>query len=187
MSMLTVAARDFGMSVRLDREVLDAFSSSLRGACLTPSSPEYDEARVIWNGLGDKRPAIIVRCTGAADVIDAVRFAHKHGLLVAVRGGGHNVAGNAMCDGGIVVDLSGMRSVRVDPTARTARVSGGATLGDVDRETQAFGLAAPFGVVSQTGVAGLTLCGGLGWLRRKHGMAAMRLFRLILLPPMADC
>jgi FAD/FMN-containing dehydrogenase len=171
MSVLTMAARNSGESVSLDRDTLDAFSSSLRGASLVASSPGYDEARVIWNGLADKRPAIIARCTGAADVIDAVNFARNHGLLVAVRGGGHNVAGNAMCDDGIVIDLSGMNSVRVDPTARTARVGGGATLGDVDHETQAFGLAAPLGVVSKTGVAGLTLCGGLGWLRRKHGMA----------------
>jgi FAD/FMN-containing dehydrogenase len=171
MSAVTMAARNSGKSITLDRDTLEVFSSGLRGACLFPSSPDYDEARVIWNGLADKHPAIIVRCTGAADVIDAVNFARKHELLVAVRGGGHNVAGNAICDDGIVVDLSGMNSVRVDPTARTARVGGGATLGDVDRETQAFGLAAPLGVVSQTGVAGLTLCGGLGWLRRKHGMA----------------
>ena len=171
MSVVTMAARNSAKTISVDRDTLDAFGSGLRGACLVPSSPGYDEARVIWNGLADKRPAIIARCSGAADVIDAVNFARKHELLVAVRGGGHNVAGNATCDDGIVVDLSGMNSVRVDPTARTARVGGGAVLGDVDRETQAFGLAAPLGVVSKTGVAGLTLCGGLGWLRRKHAMA----------------
>jgi FAD/FMN-containing dehydrogenase len=126
---------------------------------------------VIWNGSADKRPAIIAQCVGVADVIDAVNFAREHNLLVAVRGGGHNVAGNAVCDGGIVIDLSAMNGVRVDPTARRAWAGGGATLGDVDRETQAFGLAAPLGVVSLTGIAGLTLCGGMGWLRRKHGMA----------------
>jgi FAD/FMN-containing dehydrogenase len=126
---------------------------------------------MIWNGSADKRPKIIAQCVGAADVIDAVNFARKHDLLVAVRGGGHNVAGNAVCDGGIVIDLSLMNGVRVDPAARRARAGGGAILGDVDRETQAFGLAAPLGVVSLTGIGGLTLCGGMGWLRRKHGMA----------------
>ena len=131
----------------------------------------YDEARAIWNGSIDRRPAIIAQCSGAADVIDAVNFAREHNLLVAVRGGGHNVAGNAICDGGLVIDLSTMNGVRVDPTARRAHVGGGALLGDVDRETPALRLAAPLGVVSLTGVAGLTLCGGLGWLRRNHGMA----------------
>src|SRR5215475_603868 len=171
MSAVTMAARNSAKTISVDRDTLDAFASGLRGACLVPSSLGYDDARVIWNGFADKRPAIIARCSGAADVIDAVKFARKHELLVAVRGGGHNVAGNAICDGGIVIDLSGMNSVRVDPTARTARVGGGAILGDVDRETQAFGLATPLGAVSLTGVAGLTLCGGLGWLRRKYGMA----------------
>src|SRR5215470_18173215 len=104
MSVVTMAARNSGKSITLDRDTLEAFLSGLRGACLVASSPGYDEARVIWNGLADKRPAIIARCTGAADVIDAVNFARKHELLVAVRGGGHNVAGNAMCDGGIVID-----------------------------------------------------------------------------------
>jgi FAD/FMN-containing dehydrogenase len=159
------------MSVLTMPEALGAFSSGLRGACLTAASPGYDEARAIWNALADKRPAVIVQCTGAADVIDAVRFARKHNLLVAVRGGGHNVAGNATCDDGIVIDLSRMNAVRVDPVARTARAGGGATLGDVDRESQAFALAVPLGIVSQTGIAGLTLCGGLGWLRRKHGLS----------------
>src|SRR5215470_18484610 len=151
--MNETAAHKTSPALDPDQEALDSFSSQLRGACLTPSSPGYNEARVIWNGLADKRPAIIVQCTGAADVIDALRFARKHGLQVAVRGGGHNVAGNASCDGGLVIDLSGMNAVRVDPVARRAWVGGGATLGDVDRETQAFALAAPLGVVSQTGVA----------------------------------
>jgi FAD/FMN-containing dehydrogenase len=171
MSVLTMTARNSDRTIGLDPETLAAFSSGLRGACLTAASPGYDEARVIWNGLADKRPAVIVQCTGAADVIDAVKFAGKHRLLLAVRGGGHNVAGNATCDGGMVIDLSHMRAVRVDPVARRARAGGGATLGDVDRETQAFGLATPLGIVSQTGIAGLTLCGGLGWLRRRHGLA----------------
>ena len=185
MSALEVSARNPDSSFQVNQEALDSLSSQLRGACLTPSSPGYNEARVIWNGLADKRPAIIVQCTGAADVIDALRFARKHGLQVAVRGGGHNVAGNASCDGGLVIDLSRMNAVRVDPVARRAWVGGGATLGDVDRETQAFDLAAPLGVVSQTGVAGLTLCGGLGWLRRKHGMACDALISADVVT--ADC
>jgi len=157
------------MSLGLD--AIGTLAEALRGPVITPADPSYDEVRVIWNGSADKRPAIIARCVGAADVIDAVNFARENKLLVAVRGGGHNVAGNAVCDGGIVIDLSLMNGVRVDPTARRARAGGGAILGDVDRETQAFGLAAPLGVVSLTGIGGLTLCGGIGWLRRKHGMA----------------
>ena len=155
----------------VEGDTIEEFRSGLRGPCLRAGDDAYDDARVIWNGSVDKRPALIARCSGVADVIDAVNFAREHDLLLAVRGGGHNVAGNAMCDGGLVVDLSTMNYVRVDPVARRAHVGGGALLGDVDRETQAFGLAAPLGIVSLTGVAGLTLCGGLGWLRRKHGMA----------------
>ena len=155
----------------LSKEAVGALAESLRGGVLTSSDPGYDEARVIWNGSADKRPAVIARCVGAADVIDAVNFAREHDLVVAIRGGGHNVAGHAVCDGGMMIDLSAMNGVRVDPTARQARAGGGATLGDVDRETQAFGLAAPLGVVSLTGIGGLTLGGGMGWLRRKHGMA----------------
>jgi FAD/FMN-containing dehydrogenase len=160
-----------GNQMTMPAEAVEAFIEAHRGPCLQPGDGGYDEARVIWNGSADKRPAIIARCAGAADVIDAVNFAREQGILVAIRGGGHNVAGNAVCDGGLMIDLSLMNGVRVDPSARRARAGGGATLGDVDRETQAFGLAAPLGVVSLTGIAGLTLCGGMGWLRRKHGMA----------------
>jgi FAD/FMN-containing dehydrogenase len=167
---ISAVSRDGKRTIDLSEEILSAFSTALRGRCLTPADSGYEAARIIWNGSADKRPAIIARCSGVADVIDAVNFARKHDLLVAVRGGGHNVAGNAVCDGGIVIDLSAMNGVHVDPAARRVRVAGGATLGDVDRETQAFGLAAPLGVVSLTGIAGLTLCGGLGWLRRKYGM-----------------
>lgn len=160
-----------GTITRLDEATIEEFKSSLRGELLTPSDEGYDEARLIWNGMHDKRPALIARCTGVADVIDAVNFARTHNLLVAVRGGGHNVAGTGSCDGGIMIDLSLMRAVHVDPKAKTARVQGGATLGDMDRETQVYGLAAPAGNVSTTGVAGLTLGGGMGHLRRKHGLA----------------
>ena len=160
-----------GSKAVLSEASLDEFRGRLRGPSLLADDLGYDEARAIWNGSTDRHPAIIVQCSGTADVIDAVNFAREHKILIAVRGGGHNVAGNAVCDGGLVIDLSLMNGVRVDQAARTARAGGGALLGDVDRETQAFGLAAPLGVVSLTGVAGLTLCGGLGWLRRKHGMA----------------
>jgi FAD/FMN-containing dehydrogenase len=160
-----------GSPTTIDIAAIEEFTAGLRGPSYRQGDQEYDEARIIWNGSTDKHPAIIVQCSGAADVIDAVNFARRHNLLVAVRGGGHNVAGNAVCEGGVVIDLSKMNSVRVNANAKRAYVGGGALLGDVDRETQVFGLAAPLGVVSLTGVAGLTLCGGLGYLRRKHGMA----------------
>ena len=155
----------------IDHDTLEALSGRLRGRIITPDSSDYEEARQVWNGMIDRRPAFIVRCAGAADIAEAVRFANEHGILTSVRGGGHNVAGNAVLDGAMVIDLSEMRSVRVDPLRRTATVEGGATLGDLDHETAPFGLAAPVGVVSATGVAGLTLHGGLGWLTRKHGAA----------------
>jgi FAD/FMN-containing dehydrogenase len=157
--------------VRLDSEAVQAFMTSVRGRVLVPSDEGYDEARAIWNGLIDRRPALIVQCLGAADVVDAVNFAREHDLVLSIRGGGHNVAGNAVNDGGMVIDLATMRSVRVDPSTQTVRVQGGATLGDLDRETQLFGLAVPSGVVSTTGVAGLTLHGGVGHLRRKYGLS----------------
>ncbi len=158
-------------TARLDEAVVQAFKASLRGPLLGPSDAGYDEVRQVWNGLIDRRPALIVRCAGAADVIAAVTFARAHKLLVAVRGGGHNVAGNAVCDGGLMIDLSLMKGIRVDPQTRTAWAQGGVTWGDLDAETQIFGLAAPGGVVSTTGIAGLTLGGGLGWLRSKHGLS----------------
>ena len=156
---------------KVEAEALQAFGMQMRGSVLTSEDPGYDEARKIWNGLIDRRPAIIAQCTGAADVVDAVTFARENGLVVSIKGGGHNVAGNAVNDGGLVIDLSPMRGVHVDPSAGTVRVQGGATLGDMDRETQLFGLAVPAGVVSTTGVAGLTLHGGVGHLRRKHGLS----------------
>lgn len=159
-----------GTEIKLTESAISDFKAGFRGDILKPEDAHYDEVRQIWNGMHDKRPALIARCTGLADVIAAVNFARSNRLLVAVRGGGHNVGGTASCDGGIMIDLSLMRAVSVDPKARTANVQGGATWADVDRETQVFGLAAPGGVVSTTGVAGLTLGGGLGWLRRKHGL-----------------
>jgi FAD/FMN-containing dehydrogenase len=142
-----------------------------RGEVVLPTSPGYETARRIWNGAIDRHPACIARCTGAADVVAAVRFARDHDLEIAVRGGGHNVAGTALCDHGLVIDLSEMRAVSVDPAGRTAWVQGGALWGDVDHETQAHGLATTGGIIGHTGVAGLTLGGGIGLLMRKHGLA----------------
>ena len=159
-----------GDHVALESAVIDAFASRLAGRVLVDSAAEYEQARRVWNGLIDKRPAVIVRCSGAADVLDSLRFAGDHDLLVAVRGGGHNVAGFGTCDGGLVIDLSPLRGIRVDPAKRTVRAQAGVTWGELDRETQAFGLAVPGGVVSTTGIAGLTLGGGQGWLRRTYGM-----------------
>jgi FAD/FMN-containing dehydrogenase len=159
-----------GGTTSLEESAVAQFQSKFRGTLLRPGESGYDEARQIWNAMIDRHPALIARCASVADVIQAVEFARGRGLLVAVRGGGHNIAGNAVCDGGLVIDLSLMRSVRVDPRARRATVEPGATLGDFDREAQAFGLATPLGINSTTGVAGLTLGGGFGWLTRKHGM-----------------
>ncbi|MBB4188307.1 FAD-binding oxidoreductase [Sinorhizobium terangae] len=151
-------------------EAIEALAGQLRGRVLTENDATYDEARTIWNGMIDRKPALIVQCAGAADVINAVRFAAENGLLVAVRGGGHNIAGNAVCDGGLMIDLSPMKSVRVDVATKRAWVEPGATLADVDKETQAFRLALPTGINSTTGIAGLTLGGGFGWLTRKFGL-----------------
>jgi FAD/FMN-containing dehydrogenase len=159
------------VETQLDAEAVEGFKTQVRGPVLAPGDPGYDGAREIWNGLIDRRPALIVQCSGAADVVDAVNFARDNELVLSIKAGGHNVAGNAVNDGGIVLDLSQMRGVHVDPEAQTVRVQGGATWGDLDRETQLFGLAVPGGVVSTTGVAGLTLHGGVGHLRRKHGLS----------------
>jgi FAD/FMN-containing dehydrogenase len=152
------------------RAALEALRPLLRGAVCFPGEPGYDQARTLWNAMIDRHPAAVVRAAGAADVKHAVRLASEHGLLLAVRGGGHNIAGNGSCDGGLLLDLTPMKSVRIDPAARTARVEPGVTLGEFDKEAQAFGLATPLGVNSTTGVAGLTLGGGFGWLSRKHGL-----------------
>jgi len=140
------------------------------GELIGPDNPGYDAARRIWNGAIDKRPGLVARCAGTADVADAVRFAREQDVLASIRGGGHNVGGRALCDDGLVSDLSRMRGVHVDPKRRVVRVQGGATLGDLDRETHLHGLAVPSGIVSRTGIAGLTLGGGVGWLMRHYGL-----------------
>lgn len=151
-------------------DVIDNFKSTIRGNLLQPDDAEFDEARKIWNAMIDRKPAMIVRCAGASDVMRSVSFARDHDIPLAVRGGGHNIAGNALCNNGLVIDLSGMKSVRIDPRARRAYVEAGALLHDFDHEAQAFGLATPLGINSTTGVAGLTLGGGFGWLSRRFGL-----------------
>ena len=151
-------------------EALAAFKGAFSGRVLAPADDAYDETRRVWNSLIDRRPGLIAQARGLADVVAAVAFARTHGLLVSVRGGGHNVSGSAVCDGGIVIDLREMRAVRVDRKMMTVHVQGGARLADVDRETQVFGLVTPTGNVSDTGIGGLTLCGGMGNLRRKFGL-----------------
>jgi FAD/FMN-containing dehydrogenase len=148
-----------------------ALRTDLRGQLILPGDPEYDEARRVFNAMIDRRPAAIVRCTGATDVMECVKFAREHGVAVSVRSGGHGVAGLAVCDQGLVIDLSQMKTVRVDPKRRVVRSDAGVTLREFDRETQAFGLATTMGTISMTGITGLTLGGGLGWLMGKHGLA----------------
>jgi FAD/FMN-containing dehydrogenase len=160
-----------GDSVTVPDAALAALRAGLRGQLIQPSDVDYDEARAVWNGLIDKRPGLIVRCAGVADVMAAVNFGREHDLRVGVRGAGHNSAGIAVPDDGLLIDLSPMRSVRVDPSAQTVRAEGGVTIGELDHETQALGLAVPMGDVSSTGIAGLSLGGGIGWLRRKYGLS----------------
>ena len=160
-----------GQKVELSEESLAELRMQLRGQALTPADAGYEDARVPFNAMHADRPSVVVRPTGTADVVDAVNFARENGLELTIRGGGHSIAGLSSSEGGMVVDLSLMRAVDVDPEAKIVRVQGGAVLGDVDRETQAFGLATPLGAVSETGVAGLTLGGGYGWLRRKYGLS----------------
>jgi FAD/FMN-containing dehydrogenase len=155
----------------IDEGAVQELAAGLRGELLRPEEDAYDTARAVFNGMIDKRPAMIIRCAGASDVIRGVDFARTRDLLLAVRSGGHNVAGKAVCDGGLMLDLSLMKGIRVDPARRTAQAESGLTLGEFDHETQAFGLATPLGVVSMTGIAGLTLGGGLGWLNGEHGLA----------------
>ena len=169
MGTISIKRNDQG-SISIDSAVLDSLKASLRGALLRPGDAGYDVSRTVWNAMIDKKPALVVRCAGVSDIKQAVDFARTHSLLTAIKGGGHNIAGSAVCDGGLLIDLSGMRSVRIDPTNKVALVEPGALLGDFDAEAQAFGLATPLGINSTTGVAGLTLGAGFGWLSRKLGM-----------------
>lgn len=165
-----MAAQQLTGTTPIDPAALRQLRARFRGPLIQPGDDGYDAARAVWNGMIDRRPALIARCTGVADVMEAVRFARERELLVAVRGGGHNVAGTAVCDGGLVIDLSPMKGIRVDPVGRRAWAQPGVLWGELDRETQAFQLATTGGIVTHTGIAGLTLGGGLGWLMRKHGL-----------------
>ncbi|MFG6159825.1 FAD-binding oxidoreductase [Halomonas sp. 1390] len=156
----------------LPSEAVDALAASLRGRLITPTDDDYPTQRCVWNGMVDRHPALIACCQGSQDIVEAVDFARTRRMCLSIRGGGHHIAGNAIAEGGLVIDLSAMRSVHVDPRQGTARVAPGALLGDIDRETQAYGLATPLGINSTTGVAGLALGGGFGWLTRQHGLTA---------------
>src|ERR671920_620337 len=169
-----------GTDTVLEEAAIEEFKAGLRGELLRPGEEGYEEARTVWNAMIDKGPALIARCAGAADVIHSINFARSNEFLVAVRGGGHDVAGTAVCDGGLVIDLSRMKGIRVDPTRRTARAEPGLSWGEFDQETQAFGLATTGGVVSTTGIAGLTLGGGIGWLMRAHGLTCDTLLSVAL-------
>ena len=166
----TLGTAEISGETTLSDEVLAELRTAFHGPLIGPDDDRYEKACVVQNGMFRRNPGLIVRCTGTADVVDAVRLAREHDLLIAVRGGGHSIAGHSIHDGALLIDLSGMRSVTVDPALRTVRVQGGATWGDVDREAQLFGLAVPGGIVSSTGVGGLTLGGGIGWLHRKYGL-----------------
>ncbi|HEX7309774.1 MAG TPA: FAD-binding oxidoreductase [Gaiellaceae bacterium] len=170
----------------LDTTAFDELGGSFRGELLLPTSPGYDTARRIWNGAIDRHPAGIARCTGVADVVAAVRFARERDLLVAVRSGGHGVGGQALCNGGLVIDLSPMKGIRVDPATRTARAEAGVLWGEFDRETQLFGLATVGGIVTHTGIGGLTLGGGIGWLMRKYGATVDNLLSVDLVTADGD-
>lgn len=157
---------------QVDNVLVQAFQTRFQGEVLRPSDPGYDEARTIWNRMIDKYPALIARCIHANDVIQAVNFARDNNLRLSVRGGGHNVAGTAVCDQGLMIDLSLMKEIQVDPQGRTATAQPGVVFGELDRATQPYGLAVPGGIVSATGMAGLTLGGGFGWLTRKYGFTS---------------
>jgi hypothetical protein len=159
------------VGLQLNEEAVQRLVASTRGTVLRAGQDGYDAARTVWNGMIDRSPALIVRCVSAADVAGAVNFARDHNLLLAVRGGGHSAAGSGVCDRGLMIDLSRMKGIRVDPARRTVRAEAGLTWAEFDRETQAFGLATTGGVVSTTGIAGLTLGGGIGWLGRTHGLS----------------
>ncbi|WP_129115885.1 FAD-binding oxidoreductase [Halegenticoccus tardaugens] len=177
MSQTTIATRD-GTTTTLTEETVEAFHQSLRGPLLSPTDEGFEEATRIWNGMIEKTPALVVRPTGTADVVAAVNFARDHGLLLSVKGGGHNIAGTALADGGLTIDMSRLRGVLVDPEERIATAQAGCLLGDLDRETQLHGLATPCGFVSETGLAGLTLGGGFGYLTRRFGWAVDNLLEV---------
>ena len=160
-----------GKHISLETRQVNDFRATVRGEVLLPTDHAYESARKIYNAMIDKRPSLIVQCANAADVVSAVRFARRHGLLAAVRGGGHNVAGKAVCDGGLMIDLSPMKEIHVDEEGRRALAGPGLRLGEFDRATQVYELATPLGIVSNTGIAGLTLGGGIGWLNGKFGLA----------------
>jgi FAD/FMN-containing dehydrogenase len=166
--------------IKLDQAALGELGSAFRGELVQPESAGYDRHRAVWNGSIDRHPALIARCAGPADVTAALEFARRNDLTLAVRGGGHSFPGQSVCDAGVVVDLGLMKTIQVDPDARTARVEAGALLGELDRATQEFGLAVPAGIVTHTGVAGLTLGGGIGWLHRKHGLTIDQLLSVKL-------
>ncbi len=166
LSIITIS----GHTEILDKTVIRELRMTFGNKLILPGDADYDNTRRLWNGMIDKHPAMIIRCYGVADVIECVNFARTNRLLIAIRGSGHNVAGNATCDEGLMIDLSNMKGIHVDPSNRTVRAQPGVQLGELDRESQAFGLAVPGGLVSDTGIAGLTLGGGLGWLRRKYGL-----------------
>ena len=158
-----------GQKKDINKQQFEQYTTSIRGDVLLPETAGYAEARTIWNGMIDISPSVIVRCSGAADVVTTIQFARKYELLISLKGGGHNIAGSALCNGGITLDLSSMKGISVDPSARIARVQSGVCLGDIDHETQRFGLAVPTGINSTTGIAGLALGGGYGWLSRAFG------------------
>jgi FAD/FMN-containing dehydrogenase len=178
---MTAAIKLPAERVPLDGHAVDELAATLRGGLVRPDDSNYDQQRRVWNGSIDRYPALIARCAGAADVIAAVRFAGTHGLLVSVRGGGHSFPGLSTNDGGILIDLSLMKGIRVDPEARTVRAQAGVLLGELDRETQAFGLAVPAGIVTHTGLAGLTLGGGIGFLMREYGLTIDNLLSVDLI------
>lgn len=173
-------SRTFGQ-VEIDPSAVEELTASFRGGLVHPSDASYDEHRRVWNGSIDRRPALIARCAGVADIIAAVKFGRRTGLQVAVRGGGHSFPGQSVCDDGLVIDLSLMKGIRIDPFARTARAQAGVLLGELDRESQAFGLAVPAGIVTHTGLAGLTLGGGIGHLMRKFGLTIDQLLSVDLI------
>jgi FAD/FMN-containing dehydrogenase len=177
---MTTMTSHAGERLRLDRRAVAELGTALRGELVGPDDHGYEAHRRVWNGSIDRHPALIVRCAGVADVIDAVRFARRVGLVVAVRGGGHSFPGLSVCEDGLVIDLSLLKGVRVDLANRTVRAQAGVRLGELDQETQAFGLAVPAGIVTHTGLAGLTLGGGIGWLMRKYGLTIDQLLSVDL-------